>query len=447
MSDASDQTLLEEPPLAGWRTLIRSFTTLAVGEIIARLAGLVALIVIARKLEPYGFGLIALGAVLVSWFATVADSGTELISMRNVSRRPERFRSIADAVLGLRLALSLVAMIIFAAGVMVATGGDGRGTVLILFALVIPPLALNLRWIVLGVEGARSVAIGNIGSQILFVAGVLLLVTGEDSTSEVPMLRAASELLYAVIVLGFLARRFGVPVPRVDLGAWRMTLGQSLPIMANNVARTLIYSADFFLIAAFLGSEQVGFYGAAYNPVLFVVGMIALFSTAFLSSYSAARLQASRHRLGAQALSLGVVLSFPVAALMTVSSPVVVPLIYGGAYQPTIVVFAILSWTIPLMAMAIPYSCALIATDKQMLVMRHNLAAAAFNIGTNLVAVPLLGIRAAAAITVASFGIVLALNHRSAVSLGLVPPIAASLRQWRQPVPAVALRTPSPPEL
>lgn len=433
MSDVSEQSALEEPGLASWRTLLRSFSTLAIGEMLARLAGLVALILLARRLQPYGFGLIVLGTTLLNWFAIVADSGTEVITTRNVSREPERFRSIVDYVLGLRLALSVIAAGLFVAVVLITTGGGPKASVLLPFALALPALALNLRWILLGVEAPRPVAIGNISSQLLFTVGVVLLVTGEDSIHAVPLIRAAAEVLYAAIVLGSLAQRFGVPRPRIELQVWRTTLAESLPLLITNIARTMLYSADVFLIAAILGSKQTGIYGAAYKPVLFMVGISALYSTSFLSSFSAARSQGRRDHLTSSAVRAGLGISVPIAGLATLAAPVVVPSLYGHAYDAAVVPLAILAWTIPLIAIGAPYAGALLAADRQGTLMRHNGLAAGLNVAANLVAIPLLGIDASATITVASFALVLALNHRSSTALGLVPPIGDALRKRRQP--------------
>jgi O-antigen/teichoic acid export membrane protein len=433
MSDVSEETVLEEPGLASWRTLLRSFSTLALGEMLARLAGLLALILLARRLHPYGFGLIILGTTLLNWFAIVADSGTEVITTRNVSRQPDRFRSIVDDVLGLRLALSVIAAALFVAVVLITTGGGPRTSILLPFALALPALALNLRWILLGVEAPRPVAIGNISAQLLFTAGVVLLVTGEHSIHTVPLLRAAAELLYAAIVLGSLARRFGVPRPRIDTQVWRTTLGQSLPLLVTNIARTMLYSADVFLIAAILGSRQTGIYGAAYKPVLFMAGIGALYSTSFLSSFSAARSQGRRDHLTSSALRGGLGISVPIAGFATLAAPLIVPILYGHAYDSAIAPLAILAWTIPLIAIGAPYASALLAADRQGTLMRHNGLAAGLNVAANLIAIPLLGIDASAMITVASFALVLALNHRSSTAMGLVPPIGDALRKRTQP--------------
>src|SRR5204862_10841 len=148
---------LEE--IRGWRVLIRSFSTLAIGEVLARLAGLATVLLLARRLGPAGFGVITLGLTLVGWFGLVADSGTELLNVREVARRPDEFREIASRVLGLRLTLSIVAAGAFALGVELLARSDAVRSTVVLFALALPGLALNLRWMVLGIHRARAIAV------------------------------------------------------------------------------------------------------------------------------------------------------------------------------------------------------------------------------------------------------------------------------------------------
>jgi O-antigen/teichoic acid export membrane protein len=429
MSDFSEEPVLEEPPLAGWRTLIRSFSTVAVGEAIARLAGFVTIIYLARELGAYAFGLVVLGLSLANWFGIIANSGTEILTMRDVSREPQRFRSIADHVLGLRLALSVPATILFVVAILLIVGADGfRREVLLPFALMVPAIAVNLRWIVLGVRAPRSIAIGNIASQLLLMVGVLLLVSGEHEATIVGLIAASSQLLYAAVILVAAARRFGPIVPRVNISIWRATITESLPLMASQVARGAIYSFNLFLIAVLLGAAKVGFYAAAFKPVLFVMGVVGMFSTVFLSAFSAARSQTRRNELGSRAIRLGSIASFPVAALMTIAAPLVVPLFYGGGYGPAIAPFAILAWAIPCLALSAPYGTALIAAGRQRTLMKQNLIGAGFQVVASLIAVPLIGIDGAAAATVGTFALVLALNHRTSVGLGLVPALVPTLR-------------------
>src|SRR5262249_24317140 len=156
--------------------LLRSFWTLVIGEGTARVFGLATMLLLARDLGPGGFGLTAVGTALVYRFAVVSDSGTEVLTVRNVAREPERFKAGAERILGLRLALSLAATAIYVAGVLAFTESPTDRGVYLRFGLALPALALNLNWIVLGIRGERAVAVGNVIARIVFLVGVIAFV-------------------------------------------------------------------------------------------------------------------------------------------------------------------------------------------------------------------------------------------------------------------------------
>ena len=271
----------------GWRTVMRRSAALMMGEGTARLIGFIAVLVLARRLGPDGFGLVTLGLTLVAWFAFVVDSGTELFNVREVAREPTRFREIAEQMLGLRLALSLLAAAIFVAGVEIFAKSPYTRDTVVLFAVVLPAIALNLRWVVLGVGGSRGVAVGNAASRIVVLAGVLLLVAGAYDVKRVAFLEAAGELTYAIVILVYVGGRFGAIRPRMHLAVWWSTLEQSFPLMVGGVARATIYSFDVIVISLALGPRDLGIYGVAAKPVNFAAGAVALYSLSFLSAFSA----------------------------------------------------------------------------------------------------------------------------------------------------------------
>jgi len=179
VSEVASETEAATPPLEeirGWRVLVRSFSTLAAGELVARLAGLAAVLLLARRLGPAGFGIVTLGLTLVGWFGLVVDSGTELLNVREVARRPNEFREIASRVLGLRLTISILAAGIFALGVELLARSDVVRSTVVLFALALPGVALNLRWMVLGIHRARAIAVGIVAGRLVLLAGTVAIV-------------------------------------------------------------------------------------------------------------------------------------------------------------------------------------------------------------------------------------------------------------------------------
>ena len=410
------------PPLeeiGTWRVVLRSFATLLTGEAAARLLGLVAILVLARRLGPHDYGIVAFAIALVGWFGIVVDSGTETLTVRDIARDPSRFRHIAERVLGLRLAISVVATGAFVAGVELFAHGRVRDTV-VLFAVALPAIALNPRWMVLGIREARAIAVGNICARAVLAAGALLLVHSGADLRRVPFVQATSEVVYAATILAIVGRRFGLVRPRIDVPAWISTLRQSAPLFVNGVARAAYYSFDVIAVELLLGPKQAGIYSVGTKPALFFAGAFGLFSISFLSSFSAASAQApeAARELMRHAVKLTSVVSFPLAGALSLAAVVIVPAAFGDSYRAATAVLAVAAWGIPLTGLGVPYSSVLIAAGRQADVMRNHVLAACVLIVADLILIPVVGIVGAAAVAAGSAGLGSWLNFRSCKRAG-----------------------------
>ena len=403
--------------------VLRSFLTLAAGEWIARLIGVAIQIWLARELTPGPYGVITLGIALIGWFGLVVDSGTEQLNVREISRHPARFRELADTVLGLRIALSIVAGIVLAVVTYKFSNSPDARAVLPRFALVLPALAINLRWMVLGIGQARAVAYGNIASRIVFLAAIVLLVTQPSDDVRVPILEALSEATYAVVIIVLAAKAYGYVRPRIDLAAWKATLTEGFPLLVYGACRATILTADVVLVALILGHGQVGLYGAALKPVSFFLGALGLFSVALLSGYSAAP-DSETAPLFRRSVLLGSVSMTAVAIALSAGAPVVT-LLFGSSYAGAAAPMAVLAWTLPLAGLSVPYGSVLVARNRQDLLMHNNIIGAVFNVAACLIAVEFIGITGAAAVRVATYALMLLLNHNACVKRSLAPSLAA----------------------
>jgi O-antigen/teichoic acid export membrane protein len=417
-----EDSALEAEAASLWRTLLRNFATLFAGETAARVFGLVSILVLARGFGPQGFGLASVGMAAVAWLALGADSGTELLTVRNVSREPSRFREIAERILGLRLALALVTSVLYVVAIWFLAQSHGSRNVYLGFTPALLAMALNLRWIVLGVGGARSVAAGNVAARLVFLVGVgLLAITGlHGHVALVGVAYAAGELAYALVVAGDVARRFGLLRPRVDWAFWRATLRESLPLLTGSLARGALFSFDLFLIALVLGPGDAGLYSAGSKPVFFLGTAVTLFYVSFVSSYSSAA-AAHAPRVFRRSVRTSLLVAVPLALAASLGAALVVPALFGHRYAGAAPVLAILAWKFPLSALTAPYNGLLLSEGRQLLVMRNNLGGAAVSIAGNSIAIPLFGIQGAAVVGVISAIALLWLNYSSAVSRELAP--------------------------
>lgn len=409
-----------------WRRILTSFGSLAVGEGVARLLGLATITVVARRLDTADFGVFVIGTTIIAWTALAVDAGTETLAVRDIGRDRGRARAIAEPLLAMRLAVALLLGAIFAGGVLLA--GPDHATALALFALVLPALALNPRFITVAVDSSRWVAVGNVSAQALLLGGTVLLV-GAGQVAVLPVLMAAGEFLYAVVVLAALMAKVGRLVPRIDLATWCGFWRRGRSLMGTNVARTVIYSGDLLLIALLLGSAEAGIYGAAYKPVLFVSGAIGLFFYAFLAGQGRS-VGADRH-LTRLALRTVPAVAALVALTLTLGAGTFVSLLYGDAFRASATPLAILAWMLPVQAVGWIHGSRLIAAGAQHHLLRANAMGATANLTANVVLIPVYGIVGAAVVTVCTeigvHGYVRRVARRAAQQDGPAAPAAQTL--------------------
>lgn len=395
----------------GWRMLLRRTAALLAGETAARAVGFLVVVLLARRLGPSGFGVVTLGLTLVTFFAFIVDSGTEMLNVREVARNPSRFREIAEQMLGLRLVLSVVAAFVFVAGVEIVAKSPFTRDTVVLFAVILPAIALNLRWMALGIGGSRGIAAGNIVSRLVVLLGALLLVSDSADLKRVPFLEAAAELAYGLIVLALVSRTVGVIRPRANLAVWRSTVRQSLPLTVGSVARATMSTFDIVVISLLLGPRDVGIYGVAAKPALFAAGAVALFALSFLSAFSATAADeaALLHR---RALRTSFIACVGMAAVLTAAAPLV-PFVFGESYSDAVPVVAVIAWRIPVAVLGLMYTSVLIAHDRQSTVMWNSVVALVPAVTFSLVAILLFGLIGAAVASIAAAGLLFVLNYRS----------------------------------
>jgi PST family polysaccharide transporter len=406
---------------SAWRFLVRSFRALVLGEGLARVFGLAAVVLLGRRLGPVGFGAFAVGSAFVSRLGILSDSGTEMLTVRDVAREPERFRELTEKILGLRLVLSLAIGVLYVAGVLILVGPSTQRTVYLLFVATLPAMALNMRWMALGVQAERAVAVGNVVARMVFLGAVVLFATAPASVTRVPWIVTAQELAYGLVLLVAVAPRHGVFVPRVDLRYWAVTLRQSVPLMVSALARGLS-ALDVVIIAALLGAKQAGIYSAGTRPMLFVVTLLSLFYVSFLASYASTSGPAAAG-LFRRATRASFAVSLPAALALSVAAATLVPLVFGGDFRKAGPVLAILAWKLPFSAMSAPYNGLLLSEGHQALLMRNNVVGAVVNVVGDVIALLLFGLLGAAAVSVVAGATTFALNYRSARSVGLAPPL------------------------
>jgi O-antigen/teichoic acid export membrane protein len=341
----------EEPSPAGGRVsqdagFLLNVNLVFASTIASYAASFFVLILIARTLGPEGRGLTSLFQAAVVLLFAILSLGASVAAVFFVSRRDRTGREALEigaaatvvAAAGSGLGVALVALL--AGGALLR---EGVPYYMVVFALV-GNVQFRLVEAVLRGQGrfmamnAVEVAMPSTYLALLIAAELLGGLTVERAIvlwSVAPFLPAA--LGYALLGPSQWPRR---PPPVADVVGWgRFGLEGQL----GNVAQLLNYRLDSYMVLLFAGAAAVGHYAVAValaEGLWFIANSVA---TVLLPRLTAAALEDASRTASVVCRNTMAVTALAGGGLAAVS-PVVVPLVFGRAFEEAVAPFL---WLLP----------------------------------------------------------------------------------------------------
>ncbi len=388
------------------------FVALGAATALTQVLGFVLLAVAARRLGPAHLGAFAFALSVVGYFSIPANFGVTAYAVRDVAREPERVREIMGEVVLLLGALVLVPFLAVVLLAPVVAADAVSRSLLPIVGLTFVIDAASLAWVLYGTHRFAWVALARVLGSIVNVALVLLLVHGGP---EGP--RTLAWCAVAGVVITTLATL--IPVLRV-MGApalawnWRRSLARfraGLPFGIAGVMISIYYAIDSVMLGYLRGTDEVGQYAVAYKVPLAVIALAALWASVLFPYASALGLSDPgrlRHEVGEFA-SLFAVAALPIGLGSALVGTGLMRDLFGDQYGPAGTPFVLLMFAAALVVVTINYGTVAQAIGEERHFAVAVTAAAALNLGLNLIVIPPFGMTGAAAATIAAEVLVFAL--------------------------------------
>lgn len=402
------------------------FMALGGGEAAARLCAFLATIYLARTLTPALYGIVGAAMGIMLYLTQLADGGIELVGVPLVARARDRLVEVASPVLSVRfLVAAALAAIVILAGMTVLPQPDG--VIIAISALSLLATGLSVRWIHIGLERAGAVAASRTLGELLALAIILLVVHDAGDVARVPLAQFAGAALTSLVLLVAL-RRSGIELP------WVWAPRTAAPVFARarhlvgfTLLGLLLFNFDLIYLRFRTGPEAAGYYAAAYTLISFAANLIVAFAHTVLPTLT--RLEhddKARNALYVRSCAQAFAIALPVGAGAWYVAPQAIEQLFGPQYRPAGVALQWLAWSIPLAALRELPVVALIASGRERALVRVNAITAICNVALVVAAIPRFGLVGAAAATVATELIRLALAAHFAHAAGY--PIVAPRR-------------------
>ena len=347
--------------------LKRNILFLLVSQGATWLVTIFLLILGPRKLGAEAFGRVQLAAAFVGFFNLVGSLGSYQYIVKNVARDSTELGRLVISAMQLKLLMGAVL-----SGLALALGwvvGYDR-EVLTLIAIALAGMMLNLlnEMVLAGLAGLELIAGSAVWQTVqVYVASVLAIVV-LLTTRSLNCYMAAFSVAWAVPLIA--NSRTLWPhlrhVARRSPGTWRAIIFGGIPMFAL-AALSLLYSTiDIPIVGTISGEDVVGWYSLAYRWVAMPIFINTIVVTAFLPQMSAlaATAPAKFCALTNHAIKMVVSIAIPGAVGIALISSDLVDLLYGPAYERSVILMRLLAPWVPFVALNTVLGTALVASDR-----------------------------------------------------------------------------------
>jgi O-antigen/teichoic acid export membrane protein len=352
----------------------------------------------ARRLAPAAFGVFSLATTLGWMMAVASDFGIQLHVARVVARDPGRAANTLTRWLTIRLWTTAASIGVVMCGLIASGASAAVAMPMLLFAFVYGGSGLIefLHYFYRGLSRSdveSSLILSQRISTLALAAAALAWRPGVATLAIAMLVPIAATLVISLR----LAHRITPPAesrsPVVnDDDFWR----DVFPIGAGIVLSALYFRIDVFLVDWWRGPEAV----ALYNAVFRLIDALRLFPAAVLAVMLPELVRARDRRPLARVAGLVTMFAALVTAALWVTAGVVVPLVYGRAFEPAVPAFRILALTFPLLSLNYALTHQLVVWGGQRVYAVLCGAALVVNVLLNATLIPTLSIDGAAWATV-----------------------------------------------
>jgi O-antigen/teichoic acid export membrane protein len=352
---------------------------LAAGRVASDSVQFLAAVALARMISPAEFGHAAIALILVplSAILTFEGFGAALVQRKQIGRAHVETATLASLVAG-----ALMTVVTFFGAPLVASPiFGGRTAELIqvaspLFMLTgISAVSRSLLWRRLAFRGVSLIEMTSLLSGA--VISVALAVAGLDG--EAIVLGQVFGTVIATVLLFILARPAR---PRWHGPELREILGFGGPASAAGLLHVAITNADYTILAARISAAQVGFYWRAFQlGVVYQDKISGIMMRLAFPLYSRTRDLDQLRQLHERATRVHAAVVVPILAVGIVVIPVLVPWMFGPAWQPAVLPSQILCVAGMVAAVLTGFAQVLLAAGRPKALFRFNICVLAVYAG------------------------------------------------------------------
>ncbi len=357
--------------------VLYNLSILTVGQVVAQLANMAALIFLADYLGAHWFGIIQVGVAFMSYALITAEWGMMSLGIREVSRL-EAPPAIAAYVSQHMTLLAIQAAATVGVGLLLLPRLPFYGHAPLIFTLYLATVVVQVytqNWVAVGLEKMTWVGVSRMVRSLVYAFFVLVVLSriggfgGRPAAYWIPVFFLVAMACANLTVNVPVARWFGRFLHpgrisrREAVRRWRETGS----IGANILVLRVLYNIDILMLGVLASPDVAGNYAAASRIIFQLVVAVELLWAALLPRLSRLAKQSRTAFRAAFNLYFGYVLAvlLPIAVGGVLTGNGLIDFLYHGKFPAAGPVFRILAVAYSMLAAGMFLGNTLLACDRQ----------------------------------------------------------------------------------
>lgn len=368
-------------------------------QVVKSLLGLVISMLTARFLGPSNFGLINYAASIVAFVSPIMYLGLTGVLVQEIVNRPENEGKILGTAISLSFFSSLLCIGGVIAFVNIANKGE-RDTIIVCALYSILLIFQSLEMIVYWFQAKLLSKYSSLVSLIAYLivsAYKIFLLAAKKSIYWFAVSNALDYMIIAVCLL-IVYRKLGGQKLRFSFADAKRMLSKSRYYIVSNMMIAIFAQTDRIMLKLMIDDAATGYYSAAVT----CAGMTGFIFSAIIDSFRPIIFDNKKtderqyENNMCRLYSIIIYLSLLQSVVITVFSKLIIHILYGSAYAPSINALRLIVWYTTFSYLGSVRSIWILAEDRQKYLWVINLSGAAANITLNYFLIPVMGIMGAA---------------------------------------------------
>ncbi len=357
----------------------------------------------ARYLGPSNYGLVSYAASIVAFIVPLVQLGLRNTIVQELVASPETEGKTLGTIIYSTMACSVLGMLGVVCFTLVADWGE-TDTIIVCalysISLLFQMSEMIQYWFQAKLISKYISVVSLIVYAIMAVYKIYILVTGKN----VYWFAISHSIEYLLITLALFViyKKLGGQKLSYSFSLLRTFFQKSKYYILAGVMVTVFSQTDKIMLKLMIDKAETGYYSAA----VVCAGMTSFVFAAIVDSFRPLIFECKKNESPSyetnvsRLFSIVFYLGLAQSLVLAVFSPLVINIIYGADYAPSVNILRISTWFMAFSYMGTVRNIWILAEGKQKYVWQIDLAGALINVVFNLILIPLFGACGAAAASV-----------------------------------------------